>query len=44
MVADGDAVPRGGGQYLVGRPYTVAGRTYYPRENANYSAVGLASW
>jgi len=44
VVEDGQPVPRGGGQYLVGRPYTVAGRTYYPRENDHYSAVGLASW
>jgi rare lipoprotein A len=44
MVADGDPVPHGGGQYLVGRPYTIAGRTYTPRENAGYSAVGMASW
>ncbi len=44
MVADGDPVPHGGGQYLVGRPYTIAGRTYYPRENARYSATGMASW
>jgi rare lipoprotein A len=44
MVADGQPVPRGGGQYLVGRPYTIAGRTYYPNENSAYSAVGLASW
>jgi rare lipoprotein A len=44
VVADGEPVPRGGGQYLVGRPYTIAGRTYYPSEDENYSAVGLASW
>jgi rare lipoprotein A len=44
VVADGEPVPRGGGQYLVGRPYTVAGRRYYPAENASYSAVGMASW
>ena len=44
MVADGQPVPRGGGQYLVGHPYTIAGRTYYPRENPTYSAVGMASW
>ena len=24
VVADGERVPRGGGQYLIGRPYTVA--------------------
>ena len=37
-------VPRGGGQYLVGRPYTVAGRRYYPAENPSYTATGMASW
>ena len=37
-------VPHGGGQYLVGRPYTVAGRRYYPAENPSYTAVGMASW
>jgi rare lipoprotein A len=44
VVADGEAVPRGGGQYLVGRPYTVAGRRYYPAENPSYTATGMASW
>jgi rare lipoprotein A len=44
VVEDGQPVPRGGGQYLVGHPYTIAGRTYYPTENTHYSAVGLASW
>ena len=44
VVADGERVPRGGGQYLVGHPYTVAGRRYYPAENPSYSAVGMASW
>src|SRR3984957_8664692 len=44
VVADGQAVPHGGGQYLVGRPYTVAGRRYYPAENLSYTAVGMASW
>jgi rare lipoprotein A len=44
VVEDGEPVPRGGGQYLVGHAYTIAGRTYYPRENAGYTAVGMASW
>ncbi len=44
VVADGEPVPRGGGQYLVGHPYSVAGHTYYPSENENYSAVGMSSW
>ncbi len=37
-------VPKGGGRYTVGRPYRVAGKTYVPRDNPNYSKVGLASW
>jgi len=44
VIADGAPVPRGGGQYLVGRPYRVAGHWYYPRVNPSYSAVGMASW
>ena len=44
VVADGERVPRGGGQYLVGHPYTVAGHRYYPAENPSYTATGMASW
>ena len=44
VVADGEPVPKGGGSYMVGKPYTVAGKTYYPSESPNYSAIGLASW
>jgi rare lipoprotein A len=44
MVADGQPIPRGGGVYLVGHPYKIAGRTYVPNENDRYSAVGMASW
>jgi rare lipoprotein A len=45
VVEDGQPVPRGGGRYLVGRPYTVAGRVYTPKEVAlNASQVGKASW
>lgn len=43
VVADGEEVPRGGGYYMVGKPYQIAGKTYYPSEKA-YSATGLASW
>lgn len=43
VVADGQPVPRGGGQYLVGKPYTIAGRTYYPTESRR-TQVGNASW
>jgi rare lipoprotein A len=45
MVRDGEAVPRGGGQYLVGRAYSIAGRRYLPREmSPGQSQVGMASW
>ncbi|HEX9169464.1 MAG TPA: septal ring lytic transglycosylase RlpA family protein [Roseiarcus sp.] len=44
VVADGQPIPHGGGQYLVGHPYSVAGHRYYPAENPSYSAVGMASW
>ena len=44
VVEDGQPVPRGGGQYLVGHPYTIAGHKYYPGENSSYTAVGMASW
>ena len=45
VVGDGEAVPKGGGRYLVGKPYTVAGRTYTPKEvSANTSQSGKASW
>jgi peptidoglycan lytic transglycosylase len=44
VVDDGEAVPKGGGVYRVGNPYTVAGRTYIPEYNPRYQATGLASW
>jgi len=37
-------VRKGGGRYQVGKPYTIRGKRYVPRENPNYRAVGLASW
>ncbi len=42
-VVENGPVPHGGGQYLVGRPYTVAGHTYYPSER-KLVQVGNASW
>ncbi|MBU3656094.1 MAG: septal ring lytic transglycosylase RlpA family protein [Alphaproteobacteria bacterium] len=30
--------------YKVGEPYTINGVTYYPEENFDYSANGMASW
>jgi rare lipoprotein A len=43
VVADGTDVPKGGGTYLIGRPYVVAGRRYFPSDRP-FSAVGIASW
>src|SRR4051812_12887477 len=44
VVAFGEPVPKGGGTYRVGKPYTVAGRVYVPEEDTDYRAEGLASW
>lgn len=45
VVGENDPVPKGGGRQLIGRPYSIAGRTYVPRENPRgYVRDGLASW
>ena len=44
LYEDGEPIPKGGGQRLVGQAYMVAGRTYVPQEVTHYSVVGLASW
>jgi rare lipoprotein A len=44
VVGEGQPVPRGGGQYLVGRPYTIAGRRYVPNPQPRESQVGMASY
>src|SRR5450631_1093700 len=38
VVAFGEPVPKGGGTYRVGKPYTVGGRVYVPEEDVNYRA------
>jgi len=38
VVGPGEAVPKGGGTYRVGRPYMVGGQTYVPEEDPNYRA------
>jgi rare lipoprotein A len=43
LVASGP-VPKGGGRYMVGKPYVVKGKTFVPKENPRYDAVGIASW
>ena len=44
VVADGEPVPRGGGSFKLGNPYTINGRTYYPSHDPAYRAEGIASW
>ena len=44
VVEMGQPVPKGGGVYRVGKPYTVGGREYVPEENRRYRNEGLASW
>jgi rare lipoprotein A len=44
VVRDGEPVPKGGGREQLGKPYTVAGRTYVPQANPAYKNEGLASW
>lgn len=43
LVASGP-VPKGGGRYMVGKPYVVKGKTFVPKENPSYDKVGVASW
>jgi rare lipoprotein A len=44
VIADGRPIPKGGGSYRVGQPYTIAGKRYVPREDPNYDETGIASW
>ncbi|WP_183756898.1 septal ring lytic transglycosylase RlpA family protein [Rhizobium sp. BK181] len=43
-VATGNNIPKGGGRYMVGDPYVVKGKWYYPKEDFAYNKVGIASW
>ncbi len=38
------AITGQGGTYKVGSPYKIMGKWYYPKEDYNYSEVGMASW
>ena len=38
------AIKSQGGTYKVGTPYKVLGNWYYPKEDYDYSEVGIASW
>jgi rare lipoprotein A len=44
VVEYGQPVPKGGGRYKVGLPYTIKGKTYTPKEVSHYDQVGVASW
>lgn len=44
VAAEGEPVPKGGGSFRVGKPYSINGRTYVPNDNASYRAEGIASW
>jgi len=35
---------KSGGQSRIGKPYRVKGKWYYPKQEPDYSKVGLASW
>src|SRR5437868_9638997 len=37
-------LPKGGGRYLIGEPYQVAGGWFRPAEQPGYDKVGIASW
>ncbi|WP_341487129.1 septal ring lytic transglycosylase RlpA family protein [Pararhizobium sp. A13] len=43
-VAYGKKIPKGRGRYMVGKPYVVKGKRYYPKEEPNYDKKGVASW
>jgi rare lipoprotein A len=45
VVGEDETAPKGGGRFQVGKPYTIAGKTYVPREKpTGYTASGNASW
>jgi rare lipoprotein A len=37
-------IPKGGGRYFVGKPYSIAGRRFVPAEQPGYDRKGTASW
>lgn len=44
VVGPHDKVPVGGGRYQVGKPYSIGGRTYVPKEDPSLDQTGVASW
>nr|WP_223215937.1 septal ring lytic transglycosylase RlpA family protein [Rhizobium herbae] len=43
-VAYGKKIHKGGGRYMIGKPYVVKGKRYHPKEEPNYDKRGVASW
>lgn len=43
-VVNNGPVPKGGGRFMVGNPYQVKGKWYYPKEDFGYNKIGIASW
>ena len=37
-------LPKGGGRRHVGKPYTINGQRFYPKDVASYERTGVASW
>lgn len=45
VVGSGEPVPTGGGRYMTGKPYRIAGKWYKPMTDpGNFEAIGTASW
>ncbi|WP_425457214.1 septal ring lytic transglycosylase RlpA family protein [Blastochloris sulfoviridis] len=45
VISDGQPIPKGGGTYRTGRPYTIAGKTYVPLQKPEgFRQEGVASW
>ena len=44
IIPIGQAAPKGGGRYQVGKPYDIAGVRYTPYEDPSYDRRGDASW
>ncbi|MBB4302485.1 rare lipoprotein A (peptidoglycan hydrolase) [Rhodobium orientis] len=44
VAKNGKKIRSGGGRYLVGKPYKVAGKWYKPRKVRKYTKTGYASW
>ncbi|ALK09408.1 RlpA-like protein precursor [Blastochloris viridis] len=45
VVADGQPIPKGGGTFRTGKPYTIAGKTFVPLDKPQgFREEGVASW